>query len=92
LDEELVVVNTPWANEFNDLTEFPRDEINHWIVTFVNDNEYHLSSVDHLRSLFKEIEEDIFSLRVKQDIIVPPMKEYNNEWIKKSLQQIIDPK
>jgi hypothetical protein len=85
------VVKTSWANEFDNLIEFPEDEIKHWLVTFVNDNEDHLSSVDQLHSEFKEIEEDIFSLRVKQDITIPPMKEYIDEWLKKLLQQIINP-
>jgi hypothetical protein len=38
------------------------------------------------------MEEEIFSLWVKKDIMVPPMKEYIEEWLKISLTQIVNPK
>jgi hypothetical protein len=92
LDTELGMIKASWESEFDDLTEFSEDEIKWWLVTFVNNNEDHLASIEQLHSEFKEIEEEIFSLRVKQDIIVPPMKEYIEEWLKKSLAQIVNPK
>jgi hypothetical protein len=58
----------------------------------VNENEDHLSSIDQLHSKFKEIVDDIFSHRVRKYITIPPMKEYIDEWLKKTLQQIINPK
>jgi hypothetical protein len=39
----------------------------------------------------EEIEKEIFSLKVKQDIIVPPMKEHIEECLKRSLAQIFNP-
>jgi len=73
------VVKTSWANKFNNLVELPEDEIKHWLATFVNENEEHLSSVNKIHVEFKEIEDEIFSLMFKQDIIIPPMKEYIDE-------------
>ena len=80
------MVNTSWANKFDSLVDFTEDKIKHWLVTFVNKNDDHLSSVDQLHSEFKEIEEEILSLSVKKYITIPPMNEYIYEWLKKSLQ------
>jgi hypothetical protein len=89
LDKELVVVNTLWAEEFDNLIEFPKDEIKCCFFTFVNDNEDHMSLIDQIHSEFKGIEEDILSLRVKKDITIQLMKEFIEEWLNTLLKQII---
>jgi len=38
------------------------------------------------------MKEEIFSLQVKKNITVLPMKENIEEWLKKSLTQIVNPK
>jgi hypothetical protein len=38
----------------------------------------------------EEIEGELFSLRVKQDITFLPMKKYIEEWLERSLAQIIN--
>jgi hypothetical protein len=37
-------------------------------------------------------EDEIFSLWVKQNITIPPLKEYIKEWLKSLLKQITDPR
>jgi hypothetical protein len=49
------------------------------MVTFVNNNEEHMSSIEKLHSEFEEIEEEIITLRVKKYIISMPMKDYIDE-------------
>jgi hypothetical protein len=58
----------------------------------VNDNEDHLSSIQELHFEFKAMQDEIFFLWVKQNITIPPLKEYIEEWLKSSLKQIIDPR
>jgi hypothetical protein len=38
----------------------------------------------------KEVEEDIFTLRVKQEITIPPIKDYIDDWLKNALEQIVN--
>jgi len=85
----LSIIKASWAGEFDNLTDFPEEEIKQWLVTFVNDNKDHLESIEQLWSELKEMEEEIFSLQVNKDITVPPMKEYIEEWLKKLLTQIV---
>lgn len=63
------------------------NEIDIWLVTFFNENEYQLSIVEQLQSNSKEIEEEIFVLIVKQDINVPPMKLQQNKQFAPNLAQ-----
>jgi hypothetical protein len=42
LETKLSVIKASWASEFDNLTNFPEEEIKWWLVTFVNDNEDHL--------------------------------------------------
>jgi hypothetical protein len=81
----LAAVKTSWTDGFVSLIEFLEDELKHWLVTFVNENEDHLSSIDQIHVEFKETKEDIFVLRFKQEITIPTIQEYINEWLKKSL-------
>jgi len=57
LEIELNIIKASWTNEFDNLTDFLEEEIKWWLVTFVNDNEDHLTSIEQLRSEFKEMEE-----------------------------------
>jgi len=68
------------------------EEIKLWLVTFVNSNEDHLETIEKIHSKFKEIEKEIFMLRVKQDIPIMPMKDYIDECLNKSLAEIVNPK
>ena len=92
LEIELNIIKASWTSEFDNLIDFPKEEIKWWLVTFVNDNEDHLASVENFHFQFKEMGEEIFSLLVKKDITVPPMKEYIEEWLKISLIQIVNSK
>jgi hypothetical protein len=74
------------ANGFNSLEEFGDDELKHWLVTFVNKNEDHSSIVDQVQLECKEVEEKIFTLQVKHEITIRPIKGYIDDWIKKAME------
>jgi hypothetical protein len=92
LDTKLGVNKRSWESEFDNPNEFLEDEIKCCLVTFVNKNEHHLASIKQLHSEREQIEEEIFSLRIKQHITFSSMKEYIEEWLEKTLAQIVQPK
>jgi hypothetical protein len=53
-------MKTSLANEFNNLEEFFDEELKQWLITFVNDNKYHFSTIDQVQVQCKEVEENIF--------------------------------
>jgi hypothetical protein len=46
-------MKTSWADEFDSLIEFPEEELKHWLVTFVNENEDHLLALDQIHVEYK---------------------------------------
>jgi hypothetical protein len=74
LNSHLVAMKTSLASDFDNLVEFPEEELKQWLVTFVNDNEEHLSAIEQLQLECKEMEDHIFVLQVKQEITIPPIK------------------
>ena len=85
-------MKTSLANDFDILREFPKEELKQWLITFVNGNEYHLSTIEQLQLQHKEMEDNIFSLQVTQQITIPPIENDIDNWIKNTLQQITNPK
>jgi len=45
LQMKLNILKTLWASEFDNLTNFPENEIKQWLVNFVNDSEDHLTLI-----------------------------------------------
>lgn len=57
LQQNLNVIKTSRGNEFDNLTNFPKDEMNKWMVIFISENEYHVSIVEQLGQIPKKWEE-----------------------------------
>jgi len=53
LETKLSVIEASRANEFDNVNDFMEEKIKWWLVTFVNDNEDHLVSVENLCFEFK---------------------------------------
>jgi len=88
--QELEVIKTLWGNEFDNLTNSLKEEIKKWLVTYNNENEDQLSVINQLCSNTKETYEHTFALDVRHDIIVLPM-DYIKEWLRKYLNEIVNP-
>jgi len=75
----------------DDLANFPEEELQQWLANFVNDNEYQSSIVHQQWDMLRRIEEELFRIKVKQDIIVASLQEYIQEWLNSVLKEIVNP-
>jgi hypothetical protein len=57
----------------------------------VNNNEDQSSIVHQQRDTLKRIEDDLFRIKVKQEITMAPLCEYIQEWLSGALKAIINP-
>jgi len=85
---QLNILKISLANDFDNLTIFLEEEIKWWLVRFVNDNEYYMTSVQESRSEWKSIEDDFFSLQVKEDITISLLKDCIENYLKDALNAI----
>jgi uncharacterized protein YecA (UPF0149 family) len=88
---QLEALKVVWANEFNETIEFSKDEIERWLVRINKndevDNTLHQSELD-----LREFKRQFFNNKNKHKIIVSPLREYIEEWLKKALIEITEPK
>jgi hypothetical protein len=50
MEAEISTLIDSWGIEFDNLTNFPKDEIRHWLFIFVNENEDQMTH--HKKTLF----------------------------------------
>jgi hypothetical protein len=78
------------AERFNSLTEYSEFEVESWLVNYVNKNEDIEDTLHQISIDYREIEDSLFDIRVKQEIIVTPMRDYIENWLKKDLIKITE--
>jgi hypothetical protein len=72
------------------MIEYTEHEVENWLVNYVNKNEdiedtLHQLSIDH-----REYESTLFDIKFRQEIIVAPMKDYIENWLKQALIKITE--
>jgi hypothetical protein len=89
--EQLEALKVVWANEFSDSIEFFEDEIERWLVWYVNKNEDIEDTLHQLSLDLRELENELFKTKTKHEIMVAPMREYIEQWLKlKALVKITE--
>jgi len=77
-----------WIYQNNKL--FFEEEVEKWLVRYINRNDevddtLHQSNID-----LREFENQLFEIKTKHEIIVAPLREYIEEWLKKALIRITE--
>jgi hypothetical protein len=70
MEVELSILRFAWGTKFDDLLNFPKDEIIRWLVSLMNENEDQAVIAQQKHTALKGIEYESFGISVKQDIIV----------------------
>jgi len=76
MEAEITTLVFAWGIEFDNLTNFPKDEVRCWLFIFVNESEYQMTITQKMCSELKGIEDELFTVNVKQDIYVSLLWEY----------------
>jgi len=88
---QVKALKVAWDNEFTENMEFSKDEFERWLVRYINindevDDTLHQSEID-----LREFESQLFDIKTKHEITMAPLREYIEEWLKKTLIKIIGP-
>jgi hypothetical protein len=84
----LEALKTSWASDFNNLTEFLEEEVEKWIIHYVNKNEDIEDAIHQLSFDFKDMENELLDTKIKHEIGVPSMMEYIEKWLNNSLIKV----
>jgi hypothetical protein len=90
LQEKLEALKVAWASEFSDSIGFSKEEVERWLVWYVNKNEDIEDTLHQLSLDLRELENELFETKTKHEITVDPMREYIEQWLKKALFKITE--
>ena len=78
---ELSTLKSKSAQDFDDLTDVSEEKFEYWMVIIPNENSNVEVDIDQCKEYLAKIERALFDLCVEQDIIVPPLCNFIEEWI-----------
>jgi hypothetical protein len=88
--DQLEALKVAWASEFTDSIEFSEDEVERWLVRYINKNDDIEDTLHQLSIDLREMENELFEIKTKHEIMVAPMREYIEEWLRKYLVKITE--
>jgi hypothetical protein len=74
--EQLDILKFAWASEFTNSIEFSEQEIKKWLVRYINRNNKVNDTLHQLGMDLRDMENELFEIRIKHEITVAPMREY----------------
>jgi hypothetical protein len=72
------------------MVEYTYDDIDNWLVEYTNKNEDIETILKNLSIDHREIESEFISIKVKQEVIVSPLRDYIQEWLNKAITKIVE--
>jgi hypothetical protein len=83
--EELKMTST---KKFDNMIEFTHDNIDNWLVEYTNKNEEIENILQNLSADLREIEKELFNVKIKQELTVSPLRDFIQEWLNNSISKI----
>jgi hypothetical protein len=87
-EEQVENLKKSSAKKFDSMVEYTYDDIDNWLVEYTNKNEDIETILQNLSIDHREIESELLNIKVKQEVIVSPLREYIQEWLNKSIIKI----
>jgi len=88
--DQVEALKVAWASEFTNLIEFSKDEVERWLVRYINKNDYIKDTLHQLSIQLREMENELFEIKTKQEIMIASMQEYIEEWLRKYFVKITE--
>jgi hypothetical protein len=74
--EQLEALKVAWDNEFSDSVGFSEEDIERWLVRYINKNNDIEDTLHQLSIDLGEFENELFETKTKHEITISPMREY----------------
>jgi hypothetical protein len=65
------------------MIEYTKNDIDNWLVEYANRNEDIETTLKNISIDYREYENELFKIKFKQEVIVDPLREYIEEWLKR---------
>ena len=75
---------------FYSILEYGQDGVDKWLVDYsVQNEEIGQAPCKHFID-FMELENELFKIKIRNDINVAPIRSYIEEWLERELKQVVD--
>jgi hypothetical protein len=89
-EEQVENLNKSSTNKFDSVIEYTYNDIDNWLVEYTNKNEDIETILKNLSIDHREIESELLNIKVNQEVIVSPLREYIQEWLNMSIIKIYE--
>jgi hypothetical protein len=87
-EEKIEELKRTSTEKFDNMMEFTHDDIDNWLVEYTNKNEDIENILQNLFVDLREIEKELFNVKIKQEVIVAPLRDFIQEWLNTSIAKI----
>jgi hypothetical protein len=89
-DEQVDIFKGLSFEKFYGIFEYNEDDVENWLVDYSMKNQDIEDALWNIFINIRELEGDLFNIKIRHEINVAPMRSYNEEWFKKDIDKLTD--
>jgi hypothetical protein len=87
-DEQVEIFKGLSVEKFYGILEYDEDNIDNWLVDYSVKNRDIEEALHGISIDLRDLEGDLFNIKIHHEINVEPMKNYIEEWFKKEIEKL----
>jgi hypothetical protein len=87
-DEQVEIFKGLTVGNFYSILKYNEDEIDNWLVDYSVKNQDIEEEIHCIFIDLRDLEGELFNIKIRYEIIVTPMKNYIEEWFKKAIDKL----
>jgi hypothetical protein len=87
-EEHIEELKRTSVEKFVNMMESTHDDIDSWFVEYTNKNEDIENILQNLYVDLREIEKELFNVKIKKEVIVATLRDFIQEWLNTSITKI----
>lgn len=90
MEAEVSKLKDKWAREFDNLFDFSKGNIRMWTMDYANLNNNIYVFICEVHDELIEIEKQIFEMKIKPEITIPPLWDFISNCLEKQLAMVVE--
>jgi SOS response regulatory protein OraA/RecX len=76
------------VEKFNGIIEYGEEEIDNWLIDYSMKNQYIEESIHGISHDLRDLEGELFNIKIRHKINVAAMKNYIEDWFKREIDKL----
>jgi hypothetical protein len=89
-DKQVDIFKALSLEKFYNILEYGEDDVDNWLVDYSVQNEEIDQALRNLSIDLRELENELFNIKIWNEINVAPLRSYIEEWLERELKQVAD--